>query len=197
MAGGSTTSDRIVKFYLPVATVLLAAMLSALISRATAQYTANQILQGEIAQGYAVLDDIGYRYFSVIAYLEGKYNSEDGGLDSIDSGDWAFYRRILADLKEDIQWLRTNPTYSYAQIRGPVWGSLAYLQNALVQEIAFAVKDISRPTLIQMCSIYNSSERWKNTASESNLNNAAVGYARVACEVYQAEVEALGVQVDG
>lgn len=191
MTDGPTTSDRVAKFFVPVAAVVLSAVLSAVVSRITVQYTANQVRDNELAQGRAVFDDVGYRYFSAIFLL---LPIDGDGQDSTDPEMQAAYlvayRIVLADIEEDLQWLRTNPIYAHAQ--EPARGSLAYLQNSLVQEIALQRDDPSPTTLRHMCDIYNSSERWKNTtiANDSNyslidydlVNNSLVEYTSWLCE---------------
>ena len=73
----------------------------------------NVYYKDEFGVGQALFDSIDFRYISAIA---GTIDQEKEPPEfTQDLQVWETYRGILADIREDIRWLRTNPLYGKIQ----------------------------------------------------------------------------------
>ena len=135
-------------FVIPITTVLLSGVLSLVIAR----HTANEVLQGELDQGQAVFENIGFRYFYAFYGLYRPNEDEKSYEPSKDPKILNGYQATLADIQEDISWLRRNPIYGRLQnsIR-----EFPLVQNHLAKEIVSQEAVATPATVMLMCRIYS------------------------------------------
>ena len=110
------------------------ALLSAGASWRIAVITTRQTIESEIREGVAVFDNVGYRYFAAIYSIYSlRYRASElrDGTDPFVSDDasWKAYRTIMADMADDIGWLRRNTAFDKV---GP--NIFPYMQNLMMAE---------------------------------------------------------------
>ena len=160
-------SDWIKKIVIPITTVLASGFFSWMIARDIAQDAANKVLQDELDQGRAVFENIGFRYFNALSYLY-RANEDEKRLEpSEDPKILLGYQAILADIQEDIAWLRRNPIYGRLQKNSNLPNSkwnFSLVQNYLAKEIVSQEAEATRETSKLMCEIYIHSNTLQNSA---------------------------------
>ena len=108
---------------------LVAVALSGIIAWSVSKWTANATLQGRLNEGQSVYSDIGYRYFHALYRLYVQSGSQAMGL-STDPEVQAGFIEVVADIRDDIRWLRASPLYGRIQVDAAI---LPILQNSLAE----------------------------------------------------------------